>query len=225
MTILRRVAAALLLLACLPLVLVPVYALPFVHPVSTLMLADWITFNKVERDWVPLESIAPVLIESVVMSEDGQFCRHNGIDWGEMRAVVEEAMAGEETRGASTITMQTAKNLFLWNGRSFVRKAMEAPLALYVDLLLPKHRIMEIYLNVAEWAPGVYGVEAASWHHFGKPAEMLTRREAALLARALPSPATRNPAKPSASLSRLAERLQRLVRSAGDHTFCLRADG
>ncbi|WAJ26728.1 monofunctional biosynthetic peptidoglycan transglycosylase [Antarcticirhabdus aurantiaca] len=222
MPIVKRILAALVLLALLPLVLVPVYAIPFVHPVSTLMLADWMTFSKVERDWVPLESVSPVLIESVVMSEDGQFCRHHGIDWGEMRAVVEEAMAGEETRGASTITMQTAKNLFLWNGRSFVRKAMEAPLALYVDLILPKHRIMEIYLNIAEWAPGVYGIEAASWHYFGKPAEMLTRREAALLARTLPAPATRNPGKPSASLSRLADRLQRLVRSAGDHTFCLR---
>jgi monofunctional biosynthetic peptidoglycan transglycosylase len=131
-------------------------------------------------------------------------------------------MEGEKTRGASTIVMQTGKNLFLWPGRSYLRKALELPLALYIDLVLSKKRIMEIYLNIAEWGPGIYGIEAASQYRFGRPASALTRRQAALLAVTLPSPETRNPAKPTKGLSRLARIIERRARQAGAYIGCLK---
>ncbi|KQT85605.1 monofunctional biosynthetic peptidoglycan transglycosylase [Aurantimonas sp. Leaf443] len=217
------VALVIVLLAALPLVLTPLYALRFVHPVSTLMLADHVALRPVIRDWVPIENVAPVLLHSIIMSEDGQFCRHGGIDWGEMRAVMEEAMAGEETRGASTIPMQAVKNLFLWGGRSWLRKGLEAPLALYFDVVLSKRRIMEIYVNIVEWDTGVYGVEAASQHYFGVSAAKLSARQAALLAVTLPAPGVRTPAKPSRSLGRLAARVERLARASGDYVSCVKA--
>ncbi len=211
-----------LLLGAIPLVLTPVYAIRAVHPVSTLMLADHFTFRPMLREWVPIDDVAPVMVYSVMMSEDGQFCRHDGIDWGEMRAVVEEALAGEETRGASTIPMQTVKNLFLWNGRSYLRKGLEAPLALYADAILSKRRIMEIYLNIVEWDTGVYGIGAASQHYFGRTAAELNARQAALLAVTLPAPAARSPANPSKSLDRLARRVERLASKSGDYISCLK---
>ena len=209
-------------LAAVPAVLTLLYIPSFVHPVSTLMLRDLVTFSGYDRRWVPLEDIAPVLAHSVMMSEDGQFCRHYGVDLGELKGVLQDALAGEQTRGASTITMQTVKNLFLWNGRSFLRKALELPLAIWFDLVVPKRRMMEIYLNIAEWGPNIYGIEAASQHYFGKPAKQLTRRQAALLAVTLPSPATRNPAKPSGGLKRLAAVIERRAAGAGDYVRCLK---
>ncbi|RZJ87505.1 MAG: monofunctional biosynthetic peptidoglycan transglycosylase, partial [Brevundimonas sp.] len=197
---LRRVLGLLIVtlvvLIALPIALVPVYAIPGIRPVSTLMLGDYLTFRPVTRDWVDLEDIAPVLVHSVMMSEDGQYCFHGGVDWRELNAVITETLDGEETRGASTIPMQTAKNLFLWNGRSFIRKGLELPLALTQDFLWPKWRLMEIYLNVAEWGPGIYGAEAAAQYHFKVPAAKLSARQAALLAVALPNPHTRVASKP-----------------------------
>ncbi len=143
---------ALLALALIPVALTLLYLMPFVHPISTLMAKDIVTLQGYQRDWVPLEEIAPVLVHSVVMSEDGQFCSHRGIDWGALNEVIDDALAGEQTRGASTIPMQTVKNLFLWQGRSFIRKALEAPMALAFDAVASKKRIMEIYLNIVEWA-------------------------------------------------------------------------
>src|SRR5690606_19281282 len=197
------------------------YMAPFVHPVSTLMLKDLATFSGYDRRWVSIDEIAPVLSHSVIMSEDGQFCAHRGIDWNELRVVIDDAMAGEATRGASTIPMQTVKNLFLWPGRSVVRKALEVPLAIYLDGMLSKRRIMEIYLNIVEWGPGIYGVEAAAQHHFGRPAKSLSRRQAALLAVTLPNPHVRNPAKPSAGLNRLASIIETRARRAGAYVGCL----
>ncbi|WP_206453087.1 biosynthetic peptidoglycan transglycosylase [Aurantimonas marina] len=211
-----------LVLVAIPFVLTPLYGIRAVHPVSTLMLADHFSFRPLLREWVPIDDVAPVMVYSVMMSEDGQFCRHDGIDWGEMRAVVEEALAGEETRGASTIPMQMVKNLFLWNGRSYLRKGLEAPLALYADAVLSKRRIMEIYLNIVEWDTGVYGIGAASQHYFGRPAAQLNARQAALLAVTLPAPGTRNPANPSKSLDRLARRVERLASRSGDYIGCLK---
>ncbi|TFF19151.1 monofunctional biosynthetic peptidoglycan transglycosylase [Jiella endophytica] len=224
----KRIAAwviiIVLVLAAIPLVLTPVYAIRSVHPVSTLMLWDTVTVRPQLRDWVSIDDVAPVLLHSIVMSEDGQFCRHRGVDWGEMLAVVDQALDGEETRGASTITMQTVKNLFLWNDRSFVRKGLELPLALYFDLVLSKRRIMEIYVNIAEWDTGVYGIEAASQHYFGKPASKLTAREAALITISLPAPDLRNPADPSPTMRKLARRVERLASRSGAYVGCLDAD-
>lgn len=208
--------------AFMPLLLTAIYALPFMHPVSTLMVKDKITLQGYDRRWVNLDEIAPALVYSVTMSEDGQFCSHRGIDFGALNEVIEDALDGEPVRGASTISMQSVKNLYLWQGRSYVRKALEAPLALMYDLILPKKRIMEIYLNIAEWGPGIYGIEAAAQHHFGRSAAKLTSRQAALLAVTLPNPIARNPAKPTRKLARLASIVQKRVRQASSHIACFK---
>lgn len=208
-------------MAALPVVLTILYLPPFVHPISTLMVKDVVTLQGYDRQWVALDDIAPVLAHSVIMSEDGQFCTHRGVDLGELRGVISDALEGEPTRGASTIPMQTVKNLYLWNGRSFFRKVVELPLAIYFDALMSKRRIMEIYLNIAEWGPNIYGVEAAAQHYFGRSAKELSRRQAALLAVALPNPALRNPAKPGPGLRRLATVIERRAARAGAYVQCL----
>lgn len=164
-------------------------------PVSTLMLARWFTGQPVARSVVPLSGITPALSLAVIASEDARFCTHGGVDWDALRLVLDDDDG--PSRGASTITMQLAKNLFLWPSRSYVRKALEIPLALYLDAVLGKRRVVEIYLNVVEWGDGVFGAEAASRRHFGKGAGELSRREAALLATSLPNPRLRDPAKPT----------------------------
>lgn len=220
-TLLARILRIALALLILPYLLIFLYALPVVRPVSTLMLAELVTLNGYDRRWVAFDDISPNLVRSVMMSEDGQFCSHFGVDWSQMKAVVEDAMSGEATRGASTIPMQTAKNLFLWNGRSFVRKALELPLALVSDLTWSKRRMMEIYLNIAEWGPGIYGIEAAAQHHFNTTAAKLNRKQSALLAVSLPNPIDRVAGKPSRSMNRLAGVIERRARQSGDYITCL----
>jgi monofunctional biosynthetic peptidoglycan transglycosylase len=140
----------------------------------------------------------------VIASEDGRFCSHRGIDWREISERLEDADISE-ARGVSTITQQTAKNLFLWHGRSFVRKGLEFPLALWIDLVLPKRRVLEIYLNIAEWGPnGQYGAEAGSRYAFNKSVRALNAREAALLAAVLPNPRRRSAKQPGPAVRRLA---------------------
>lgn len=209
-------------LVAIPLILTLVYALPFVHPVSTLMAGDLVTLKGYDRRWVDMEEIAPVLVHSVIMSEDGQFCAHWGIDLRELGGVIDDAIDGEPVRGASTLTMQSVKNLFLWPGRSILRKLLELPMAVGYDLVLTKRRIMEIYLNVAEWGPGIYGIEAAARHHFGRSAKNLTARQAALLAVTLPNPIRRNPAKPTAALRKLAAVIERRAAQAGAYVGCVK---
>ena len=192
----RRIVLVVLALLVLPYVLIPLYRGGFIHPVSTLMLADLATFKGYDRQWVEFEAISPHLVRAVMMSEDGQFCAHTGVDWEQMKGVVDDALAGEATRGASTIPMQTVKNLFLWNSRSMIRKGLELPLAIFADLIWPKTRTMEIYLNVAEWGPGIYGIEAAARYHFKTSASKLTPSQSALLAVSLPNPIERVAGKP-----------------------------
>jgi monofunctional glycosyltransferase len=220
---LRRAFYAAVILGAIPAVFTFLYFPSFVHPVSTLMIKDLATFNGYDRRWVSLDDIAPVLVSSVVMSEDGQFCYHRGIDWAELNGVIDDAMAGELTRGASTITMQTVKNLYLWHRPlGSVRKVLELPLAVYVDAVLSKKRIIEIYLNIAEWGPNIYGIEAAAQHHFGKPAKLLSARQAALLAVTLPNPIDRDPAHPGPGLKRLASIIQKRAANGSAHVRCLR---
>ena len=169
----------------------------FLPAISTPMLGRLASGQPVERIWTPLEAIAPNLARSVVTSEDARFCAHHGVDWDALGSQLAKLEEGERPRGASTITMQLAKNLYLWPGRSYIRKGLEIPLALWIDLVLSKRRVLELYLNVAEWDEGVFGAEAAARHHFGKPASALTRTEAARLATALPNPRLRDPARPS----------------------------
>jgi monofunctional biosynthetic peptidoglycan transglycosylase len=209
------------MVSMVPVVLGLLYRIEAIRPASTLMVGRWLTLQPVDRQWIEIENVAPALLRSVLVSEDGQFCFHLGVDLNELNKVIDDALDGEKTRGASTITMQTAKNLFLWNGRSFVRKAAEIPLAAYLDLVMPKKRIMEIYLNIAEWGDGIFGVEAAAQKHFKRSASKLSPRQAALLAVTLPAPNTRNPAKPGPGLQRLAGVIERRAARSGGYTDCL----
>ena len=181
---LRAVIAVILGLVLLPYAFTPLYAV--VDPVSTMMLWRRLTGARVERHNVPLNRVSPALPLTVIIAEDGRFCSHHGVDLAGIREVIAEAEDLDEMRGGSTITQQLAKNLFLWQGRSYVRKALEFPLALWIDLVLSKRRIMEIYLNVVQWGPnGEFGVEAGARRAFGKSAQDLSRYQAALLAAAL----------------------------------------
>jgi len=201
--VLRFLGIVVLTLMLLPYLIAPLYR--FIDPVSTVMVWRWLTLQRVERTVVPLERIAPTLPRAVIAAEDGSFCTHHGIDWRGLREAFYEADDISEMRGGSTITQQVAKNLFLWQGRSYVRKALELPLAVWIDLVLPKRRVLEIYLNVAEWGPnGQFGAEAGARHAFAKPARQLTAREAALLAAVLPGPKARSARAPSANVRRLA---------------------
>jgi monofunctional biosynthetic peptidoglycan transglycosylase len=194
----------------------------FVPPVSTLMLGRWLTWQDVDRRWVPLERISPRLVDAVLMSEDARFCLHSGVDWDALHEVIADAEDGSPSRGASTITMQTAKNLFLWPSRSFIRKGMEIPMALWIDLAWSKSRIIEVYLNIAEWGPGVFGAEAAARTHFNKSAADLTVREAALLATSLPNPIKRSAARPGRGHQRLAAIVSARMSGAAPWTQCVR---
>jgi monofunctional biosynthetic peptidoglycan transglycosylase len=203
----RRLVRNLIILALaallIPYVIAPLYR--FVDPVSTPMLWRWVTGKRVVRIVVPLNRIAPALRLAVIIAEDGSFCRNRGVDLGAIREAMQQSDELGEARGASTITQQTAKNLFLWEGRSFVRKALEFPLALWLNLVLPKRRILEIYLNIAEWGPnGEFGAEAGARWAFGKSARDLTPSEAAELAAILPNPVRRSARIPNVLVRRLA---------------------
>ena len=181
-----------------------------VTPVSTLMLGRWATLREAARIAVPLEAVAAAVPLAVVASEDARFCRHRGVDWGALREVVEDEEG--PSRGASTVPMQVAKNLFLWQGSGALRKVLdpirklfEFPLAMWIDLMLPKQRILEIYLNIAELGPsGQFGAEAGAAYAFGHSAANLTPREAALLASILPNPVKRSARTPGPGVRRLA---------------------
>jgi monofunctional biosynthetic peptidoglycan transglycosylase len=207
--ILLLVAALLLL----PYLLVPVYSVG--HPVSVLMVGRFLTGNPVSRTWVDIGAMSPAMPRSVVASEDARFCSHHGVDWDSLSDVLEDAEDGEVTRGGSTITQQVAKNLFLWSGRSYIRKGLELPLALWIDLVLSKKRILELYLNVAEFGPsGQFGAEAGARYAFGRGVATISPHQAALLAAVLPNPVTRSARHPSAHIRRLAGTYMARARSA-----------
>jgi monofunctional biosynthetic peptidoglycan transglycosylase len=201
--VVRTILLFLLVALLVPYVLAPFYRVG--HPVSALMAWRWLKGAPVARQWIDLDEMSPYLARSVVGAEDAKFCGHHGVDWGALREVVDDAEDGEVTRGGSTITQQVAKNLFLWPGRSVLRKALELPLALWIDAVLPKPRILEIYLNIAELGPsGQFGVEAGSTYAFGHSAATLSPREAALLAAILPNPVKRSARNPGPGVRRLA---------------------
>jgi monofunctional biosynthetic peptidoglycan transglycosylase len=195
-------------------------------PVSNLMLLRLFSGNGITKDWVSLDEMSPALPAAVITSEDARFCSHHGVDWVEFQGVVEDALDDDEgpIRGASTISMQTARNMFLWDGRGIlggIRKVLELPLALWMDGVWTKRRMIEVYLNIVEWAPGVYGAEAAAQHHFHKSAKKLTSREAALLAAVLPNPIKRQAGKPSKRVKQTASRIQLRARIMGPYLTCL----
>jgi len=224
MGFLKRIAIVAIGLVVIYALTVAVLGLAYIvaPPVSTLMVGRWLTLRPVERRAVPLDAVAAAVPAAVIASEDGRFCFHGGVDWSALRGVVEAADEDGPSRGASTVPMQTAKNLFLWPGRAVVRKALELPIALYLDLIWTKRRMMENYLNMAEWGEGIFGIEAAARRHFGKSARELGRREAALLVTALPNPVGRNPGRPSPRHRALANRLLARMDAVGALSSCLR---
>jgi monofunctional glycosyltransferase len=208
-----------LALFCIFVALVVVYS--FAPPVSTLMIGRLVTGKSYQRVYTPLKDIAPVLATTVIASEDGGFCRNDGVDWGALHEVLRHSGKNGPKRGASTITMQTAKNLFLWPGRSDIRKGIEIGMALVLGQVWSKSRTLEIYLNIAEWGDGIYGVEAAAEHYFHKKASQLSASEAALLVTSLPNPIKRDPAHPVGFQRRLAAAVMERARDE-DLTGCLR---
>ncbi|MGO4407049.1 monofunctional biosynthetic peptidoglycan transglycosylase [Bosea sp. RAF48] len=212
-----RLACWLLLLLAVAILLYRVVPVP-----STLMLARWLTLRPVEREWVPLAQISPNLIRAVIAAEDQRFCSHRGVDWIELNAVLDDEDG--PSRGASTLTMQTAKNVFLWPGRSYIRKGLEIPLALAIDFAWGKQRVIEVYLNVAEWGHGLFGAEAAAQRYFGKSAARLSPAEAARLAAALPNPLLRDPGRPNRGLQSAAARTQRRLGQLGSLGDCALPD-
>ncbi|KAB2918365.1 MAG: monofunctional biosynthetic peptidoglycan transglycosylase [Hyphomicrobiaceae bacterium] len=209
--------------AALVLVLIMLYR--WVNPpYSALMLGQRVTGTPIAQRWVPLERMSPYLISAAITSEDGGFCRHRGVDWGELEEAIERARDGIP-RGGSTISMQVAKNLFLWPSKSYLRKAIEIPLTFAMELAWPKRRILEIYLNIAEWGPGVFGAEAAARYHFRKSAAFLTPREAALMAVSLPNPFDRVAGSPGPGTVRLAGNLLVRMRAAPGNVACVGVRG
>ncbi len=171
--------------------------------------------TPVANEWTPWAEISPQAALAVVAAEDQRFLSHRGFDLDAIADAIERYRAGERLRGASTISQQVAKNLFLWPGRSYARKALEAYLTVLIEALLPKRRILEIYLNVAELGPGVYGVGAASRRFFGKRPDALTADEAALLAAVLPSPRRLRVEAPSRYLRERQRWIRRQMRQLG----------
>lgn len=173
-------------------------------PTNIYMFSESRRLGGIDHQWVPLTEVAPVMARAVVAAEDANFCNHWGFDVRAIRA----ALAQGSRRGASTISQQTVKNVYLWHGRSWLRKALEALLTPMVELAWPKRRIIEVYLNIAEFDEGVFGIEAAARHYFGVGPQDLTARQAAQLAAVLPSPKKRSASRPSATLRKRADQIQ-----------------
>ncbi|MGI9463080.1 MAG: monofunctional biosynthetic peptidoglycan transglycosylase [Aestuariivirgaceae bacterium] len=221
--LLRRLVKIVLVVLALPFVLVLVYRI-VPPPASTLMVLQMINGQKMDYRWRPAGKISRHLFKAAAVAEDGRICQHNGVDWQVLQGLAIEALDddGKPVRGGSTIAMQTAKNLFLWPQRSYVRKFLEIPISLWIDYTWPKRRIVEVYLNIAEWGPGIYGAEAASRYHFGISAARLSPRQAALLAAALPNPSIFKAGKPGPKLRSKAQRVEARMRSANGHFECLK---
>ena len=196
----------------LVLVLLPVGGVAihgFVPPVTTLLMVEQgLKGQGVDYRWRSLDDISPRLVEAVIAAEDSTFCTHRGFDMKAIERALESNARGRRVRGGSTISQQTAKNVFLWSDRNWIRKGLEAGYTVLIEAFWSKRRIVEVYLNVAEWAPGVYGAEAAAQHWFGKSAADLTPREAARLAAILPSPRRYQAASPGPYVRRRASRIQ-----------------
>ncbi len=190
-------------------------------PLTPLML---IRGGAVAYDWVPMARIAPVLARSVLTAEDEAFCGHRGFDTAALQRALDDYLDEDEEgtlRGGSTISQQTAKNVLLWPGRTWLRKGLETGLTVYIEALWPKRRIMEVYLNVVEWAPGVYGAEAAARHHFKKSAAQLSAHEAAALAAVLPNPRKWSASDPGPYVRGRIETLQGRATRVGALAGCI----
>lgn len=190
-------------------------------PLTPLMLLRLTDGHGLTKDWVPIEQMSPHLARSVIAAEDNRFCAHNGVDWSAVGDVVSEYREDGRLRGASTVSMQTVKNLYLWPGRSVIRKGIEVGLVHALEAAWSKERIMEVYLNIAELGPGVYGVQAAAQHHFDRDAADLTAAQAAALVSILPAPLHRDPTAQSATMGRRVGRIRRSIRNLGPLLECV----
>ncbi len=178
--------------------------------------------GAVRKRWAPLKRISPNVIRAVMAAEDARFCEHHGFDFEEIERAVRKSRRGGKLRGASTITQQTAKNLFLWPGRNYLRKGLEAWFTVLLELFWPKDRIIEVYLNVVEWGDGIYGIEAAARHYYRRSARQLTPGQAARLAAVLPNPKIFSPVNPSRSTRARAEMIEARARmvAIGRRSLC-----
>lgn len=216
----RKIALFLFCLLLTPTLVIALYR--FIDPpVTPLMLVRLAQGEKLDHRAVPLSRVSPRLVASVVAAEDNLFCRHWGFDVAAMRNELVNWLDGDRPRGASTITMQTAKNILLWPGRDPLRKVLEAFLTPQIELLWSKRRIMEVYLGIIEMGPGIYGVEAAARRYFGKPAAALSSRESALLAAILPNPLEWSPIRPNRLVSSRAVRIERRTGQLGPLLSCV----
>ena len=191
-------------------------------PLTPLMLLRLAEGARIDYRPRPIAAVSADLANAVIAAEDNRFCEHHGVDWQAVDEAIEDYEEGKELRGASTITMQTARNLFLWPGGGFVRKAAETGLAYALELLWPKRRILEVYLNVVEWGDGIYGAEAAARAHFAKPPDRLNRQQAVLLAAALPNPRRWAAGRPTAYLARRAAMIRARLDQLGPLLACVR---
>jgi len=218
-----------LLRGLLVLVLTPtlvIVAYRFVDPpITPLMLIRLAEGEGLEKTWVPLQRISVHLRTAVIAAEDNLFCEHLGFDFEALGQEIQVWLAGDRPRGASTITMQTAKNILLWPGRDPLRKILEAWLTPQIELLWSKRRILEVYLNIAETGPGLYGAEAVARAAFNKPAADLSRKQAALIAATLPNPRAWSAARPSSALDRRARQILTRIRQLGPLLDCARPEG
>jgi monofunctional biosynthetic peptidoglycan transglycosylase len=211
-----------LILAIAAVIILSIIAFRFINPLITpVMAVEKLRGHTLRHQWLPIEAMSPQLPLAAIASEDGRFCAHWGVDWSAVNEAIKEGGGFGAFRGASTIPMQTAKNLYLWSGRSYIRKAIEVPLAYIMSALWTKTRMMEVYLNVAQFGPGIFGVEAASRYYFHKSAADLSRHEAVLLVAALPNPRFRNPARPSRRMLLVTRAVERRVPIMVPRTWCI----
>lgn len=189
---------------------VPVYFTPLMGIRAIEAMVDGRS-HSIQKQWVPMSQISQNMVNAVIASEDNLFMQHNGFSFDDIKKAQKENQSGRRFRGGSTISQQTAKNVFLWPARSYFRKGMEAYFTVLIELLWSKERIMEVYLNVIEMGDGIYGVQAASIHYFNKDAAKITRSQSALIAVCLPSPRRFNPAKPSGYITRRKNAIVRLM--------------
>ena len=173
-------------------------------PMTFYMRQEAARLGEIDHEWVPINEVAPVMARAVVAAEDANFCHHWGFDMAAIRSAIDSG----GTRGASTISQQVVKNVYLWHGRSWTRKALEALMTPVVEVIWPKRRIVEVYLNVAEFDEGVFGIEAASQHYFGVSPDALSDVQAARLAAVLPNPKDRSASRPTAKLQKRAASIQ-----------------
>ena len=194
----------------------------FVPPPGSMVMVErkiqsWINSEPIDiqRQWRSWENLSSNAKLAVIAAEDQRFPQHRGFDLVELKRALKASLDGERLRGASTLSQQTAKNVFLWSGRSWARKGLEAWFTLLIEMLWSKQRILEVYLNVAEWDTGVFGIEAAAGHYFGASGSALTERQASLLAAILPSPRTRSASRPDAQVERRSQWILQQMRNLG----------